>query len=281
MSILNEKDFLLPPDVHLLFVEGINGSGKTTFVRNFTENNRQYKRFITYRGKGIHPVDLSRIARFTENEFINFLNMLSCDGIKEPEHYVANYIQKENSYILVDYLPIVNRLVQKTQALNFAHAHELYDGFSSPESFCNAHIERWKFFGHADFCENTLAIFEAVTLQYPLMELIAYKNLSKEQILLYVKSCIESVRSWNPMLIYLDVGNIEKNILTISNERGKTGDWLANFKRWLSHSPAFPLNDSCKITDVIGFLKRRREIEHYIMDHLDIPVRIIVREDLR
>lgn len=281
MNILDKTNYLLPPDTHLLFVEGINGSGKTTFVRNFIENNHQYERIITYRGKGIHPVDLSRTACFTENDFSNFLDMLYLEGIQTPDQYVANYVTKEENYFLVDYLPVISKINDKSQSLDFAHSHELYDGFSTPEIFCSTHIKRWMRFGQRNFTEDTLAIFEAVTMQYPLMELIAYKNLSKEQILSYIKSCVESVRSWNPLLIYLDVGNIEKNLLIISKERGQSSDWLENFKKWISHSPSFSFNDNDGITGVIEFLKRRREIEHYIMDHLDIPVRIITREDLR
>ena len=270
----------MPPDIHLLLVEGLNGSGKTTYVRNFTEHCSQYERIITYRGKGIHPVDLSRVAYFTEQDFITFLGMLFQDGITNPKKYIENYILREGNYVLVNYLPIICNLNNKSNALVFAHSHELYDGFSAPEIFCDVHLKRWKQFGQTSFTKNTLAIFEAVTLQYPLMELMAFHAKQKEQILSYVKACIESVMSLNPMLIYLDVRNIEKNIIAISEERNHTHNWIVNFKKWLSHSPAFPSNDNDGISMVIEFMKKRREVEHYVINHLDIPVYIIAREDL-
>lgn len=280
MNILNNNDYVLPPDIHLLLVEGLNGSGKTTYVRNFTEHCIQYERIITYRGNGIHPVDLSRIAYFTEKDFNTFLSMLFQDGITNPKKHIGNYILREDNYVLVNYLPIINNLKNKSDALVFAHSHELYDGFSTPEIFCDMHLKRWKKFGQTNFAKNTLAIFEAVTLQYPLMELMAFQAKQKEQILSYVKACIESVISWNPMLIYLDVRNIEKNIIAISEERNHTHNWIVNFKKWLSHSPVFFSNDNDGISMIIEFMKRRREVEHYVIHHLDIPVRIITREDL-
>lgn len=280
MNTLKHNEYVLPPDTHLLLIEGLNGSGKTTYVRNFIEHCSQYERILTYRGKGIHPVDLSRIAYFTEKDFNTFWDMLYRDGITNPQKHIEDYTLREDNYILVNYLPITSDLNDKSNALVFAHSHELYDGFSTPEQFCNVHLKRWKRFGQTSFTNDTLAIFEAVALQYPLMELIAFQAKPKEQILSYVKACIESVISWNPMLIYLDVKNIEKNIIAISEERNHSHNWIVNFKKWLSHSPAFPSSDNDGITTVIEFMKKRREIEYYIINHLDIPVRIITREDL-
>ena len=280
MNTLNNNEYILPPDIHLLLVEGLNGSGKTTYVRNFTEHCSQYEQIITYRGKGIHPVDLSRIAYFTEKDFNTFLGMLLQDGIPTPQKYIQNYILREGNYVLVNYLPITSNLNDKSNALVFAHSHELYDGFSAPETFYDVHLKRWKQFGQTSFAKNTLAIFEAVTLQYPLMELIAFQAKQKDQILSYVKACIESVMPLNPMLIYLDVRNIEKNVIAISKERNHTHNWIVNFKKWLAHSPAFSSSGNDGISMVIEFMKKRREVEHYVINHLDIPVRIIIREDL-
>ncbi len=279
-QIINDNRYELPLDIHLLLVEGLNGAGKTTYIRNFTENCDQYERIITYRGKGIHPVDLSRIAYFTEKDFKTFLDILFQDGIVSPKKYIEKYVLKEDDHILVNYLPIIGNLDDKSKAVDFARSHELYDGYATPEKFCDAHLNRWKQFGKTSCSKNTLAIFEAVTLQYPLMELIAFQNKNKEQILSYIKACIESVISWNPMLIYLEVRDIEKNIMAVWKERKHTNNWLVNFKKWLSHSPNFVSDDNDGISMVIEFMKKRREVEHYVINHLDIPVCIITREDL-
>ncbi len=280
MNNLGVNEYDIPSDTHLLFVEGINGAGKTTYVRNFIENNNQFDKIVTYRGKGIHPVDLSRVAYFTEKDFNVFLNMLFDAGVSEPENCVTNYIQKENDHILVDYLPIIANLNDNAKIFTFAHSHEVYDGFSTVNTFCDAHLRRWSRFGQTNFISNSLSIFEAVTLQYPLMELIAFQNSSQEQILSYVKQCIKSVENRNPMLIYMAVRNIEKNILFLSKERNGARCWIDDFKKWLSKSPVFCTNNGCEDALVIEFFKRRLEIEHYVISHLDIPVRIITRADL-
>ena len=281
MNYFDGSDLQIAKGSHLLLIEGINGAGKSTYTCEFVRKNQYRTRICTYRGQGFHPVDLSRIARFSEMEYLSFRKM--CMNAAEIDE--KNILQSINvhtcyseHYYWVDYTRI-ETICRCRQALVYAHEHELYDGFCSVTDFMESHLIRWKQFPtYVNSKSNdSIHLLEGVFFQYPIMNLLGFYDIDKMAIAAYMNSILSSVQSLSPCLVYLDVPDVEKSIKMASLERPL---WMEQYCFWLKNTRYARVNGISGQEGVIAFCKQRQEIEHYILDKLSVPKKIIERHDL-
>ena len=281
MDYFDGSDLKITQGNHLLLIEGVNGAGKSTYTREFVRKNQYHSRIYTYRGQGFHPVDLSRLARFSEMEYLSFQEM--CMNVPEVDKETVLQSIREHTcysehYYWVDYTRI-EIICRCRQALVYAHEHELYDGFCSVRDFMEAHLARWKKFPITVELglDNRVHLFEGVFFQYPIMNLLGFYDIDKTAIAAYMNSLLSSVQSLSPYLVYLDVPNVEKTISAAALERPL---WMEQYCSWLKNTRYAQANSISGQEGVIAFCKQRQEIEHYILDKISIPKKIIERNDL-
>lgn len=272
-------------NTHLLLVEGVNGAGKSTFVRNFIKNASPNIHCITWRGCGVHPVDLLHVAILSDSEYRNMINeckrQFSTELYAEIIRRVDCLVCKENDYYLIPYLSIFDGLPLPHDMIDKLRHKEIYDGNSSLANFQHWLEKRWSSFPNQVIrtgLSDSIHIFEAVTLQYPVMEMLGYHLMDAAAISEFVNRLVNHMIDLNPVLLYIDVPDTSAAIINAARERV---GWLENYEAWLSSTPYAMRQGLSGLDGVIAFCEKRRMIESFVVDNLPIKHLTLFREDLR
>jgi hypothetical protein len=157
---------------------------------------------------------------------------------------------------------------------------EPYNGQASLDKFKKLHFSRWQKFGeqtHGD----VMYIFECAYLQNHVVELILTYQQSHDYIKAYMKELIETVRSLNPLLIYLFPTDIEWTINNAAKER-KTDlpdiwkDWIDDVTAYMENSNYGKAHHITGLAGCIEFFKERQRLELDIIKQL--PIETYVHE---
>lgn len=281
MGLFPPEDLQHSPQSRLVLVEGINGSGKSTYVREFVDTNSQCIPIRTYRGRSFHPVDLSRIARFTPEEYSSFCALCSREiaiPTVDMQQRIDSQCRYHDGYHWVSYTKIAE-LANSQHLLSLAHSHEIYDGFVDVADYMGCHLPLWQAFPGrvAIGVDRTVHLFEGVTLQYPIMNLLGFYDLGSDEIFQYINNLLMAIKPLSPCLVYLDVIDVRAAIRRAAAERPK---WIDQYSRWLSHTLFARNTGASGESGVIKFCKRRKEVERYVLERVPIPVRIVQRHDI-
>lgn len=283
MKKYNNQTLRIDDDNALILVEGINGAGKSTFVEYLVNNLPSSQRIITHRGTGIHPVDLLRVALYSPYEYEEMLR--ECERLLPAEDYdkvmgrLRQYTVEERGMLLLPYLKVYEGCPAAAELCTKARRKELYDGNSTFAVYSEWIGSRW-----ADFPRLAEAkwpqckhVFEAVTFQYPIMELLGFYQMSPREIIAYIDSLIEKVAPMNPVLFYMEVPSVEAAIDCAARSRVR---WLKRYGEWLSTTPYARSHCLSGIDGIVRFCEARYDIEHEILEHISIKKTIIYRTDL-
>jgi len=276
----------MPPK--LILVEGINGSGKSTYVESLKQlykNNRVP--VILYRNGKPHPADMTRQALLNENEYIDFLNYCisiwkgskKTISIEELISRIEMQVIREAIGIVLAYTKIDFPESSFQAAYEIVRNKELYDGFSTFDIFADIHKKRWRMFSQNNCMDNAIHIFEGVLMQFPLMELIGFYGMGKQECLIYIQQLLDTSISMNPEIHYLDVPDVRATISYVAEERisANQSKWIDSYVIWFEHTYYSKINNIGGFDGVIQFCHKLKDIEDYILAHLDIPTRIIHR----
>jgi len=271
----------IPNDSQLFLVEGINGAGKSSFTRWITTRYSDAAPILTYRGKGVHPVDLLRTACFTEQELSLWIK-LSMDALPLEKHNlfqerINQYVVQEHDIYLVPYLHVLDQIPHQKELMTKAFEKEIYDGHVSAKKYMHCIHDRWHSFARTEKTrsQECIHIFEAVTFQYPIMELLGFHNMDKAAILSFVNNLVTNMLDLRPVLFYIDVQDVANIIISTAKERP---GWIHNYISWLSTTKIAKERNLDGLKGVIQFCEMRQEIERFIIDRLPITCIRIKRE---
>jgi hypothetical protein len=258
----------------LILVEGIPGSGKSTTARKIEEllNSRDVQVRCFNEGD-LHPCDLAWHSCVPLLRYEQLLDTF----VKEKE-VLTKYTSVEEDYAYVAYTKLE---LQPHHPLFIELAtYEPYNGKVSFEKFKELHFSRWKKFGEQTH-DDTTYIFESAYLQNHVVELILTYQQNREYIKAYMKELIETVRSLEPLLIYLSPTYIAWTIHNAANER-KTDrpdiwhDWIDDVIAYIKNSNYGKAHHVTGLPGCLEFFKKRQRLELDIIKEL--PIETYVRE---
>ena len=258
----------------LILVEGIPGSGKSTTARKIEQllNSRDVNVRCFNEGD-LHPCDLAWHSCVPLPRYEQLLNTFV-----EEKEVLKQYTSVEENYAYVAY----TKLELKPDHPLFIElaSYEPYNGKVSLQKFKDLHFSRWKRFGEQTH-DDTTYIFECAYLQNHIVELILTYQQSHEYIKEYMKELIETVRSLEPVLIYLSPTDVAWTINNAANER-KTdrpdiwNDWINNVIAYIENSNYGKAHNVTGLTDCLEFFKQRQRLELDIIREL--PIETYVQE---
>lgn len=237
---------------NLILVEGLPGSGKTTTAKLVQkilgEKGISTKLFLE--GDMDHPADFESVAWLSEDEFKRL-------GISDE-----SLIQKSGNDYLVPYRKLGLDLGEKDiYELPFEKNRDLI-------------VENWcRFAATAD----AVHIFECCFIQNPVTVGMIKYGVSDEQVVDYVKALENQVAALNPLLIYIDLEDVEATFLKAVEERPK--EWSQFFTEYYTAQGYGKVHELEGIAGTIEVLQARKRLERKIMDRLDIPKVVINRLD--
>ncbi|WP_195958834.1 hypothetical protein [Clostridium saudiense] len=274
----------------LILVEGIPGAGKTTTARKIKEKLiDEGKEAILYEEGMSHPADMAWNACLKEDEYNDFIKKCSemWEGSKKSisKEELISRIQRqtriEDNNVILAYTKIDFPEDCYWSLIGDVASKEICDGRKSLDEFRDIHLRRWSKFAEQALLNDNIYIFECAFLQNHIFELLGVYEKSDEEIYLYLKILLETVKSLSPSIVYIEPSSVEDIIIQAANERkspeGSGPDWIDEVANWVSNMNFGKSHNLKGIEGVFYFCKERLRIDKLMIEKLNVPVTIIKR----
>lgn len=274
----------------LILVEGIPGAGKTTTARKIKEKLiDEGKEAILYEEGMSHPADMAWNACLKEDEYNDFIKKCSemQEGSKKSiskEELISRIQRKtriEDNNVILAYTKIDFPEDCYLSLIGDVASKEICDGRKSLDEFRDIHLRRWSKFAEQALLNDNIYIFECAFLQNHIFELLGVYEKSDEEIYLYLKSLLETVKSLSPSIVYIEPSSVEDIIIQAANEskspEGSRPDWIDEVANWVSNVNFGKSHNLKGIEGVFYFCKERLRIDKLMIEKLNVPVTIIKR----
>ena len=274
----------------LILVEGIPGAGKTTTARKIKEKLiDEGKEAIFYEEGMSHPADMAWNACLKEDEYNDFIKKCSemWEGSKKSisKEELISRIQRqtriEDNNVILAYTKIDFPEDCYLSLIGDVASKEICDGRKSLDEFRDIHLRRWSKFAEQALLNDNIYIFECAFLQNHIFELLGVYEKSDEEIYLYLKSLLETVKSLSPSIVYIEPSSVEDIIIQAANEskspEGSRPDWIDEVANWVSNVNFGKSHNLKGIEGVFYFCKERLRIDKLMIEKLNVPVTIIKR----
>lgn len=250
-----------------IFVEGLQGAGKTTFVNRLSEKLSDFKVFR----EGDHsPVELAWCAYVTEQQYQDVL-------AKYPSlrTEIAEKTLTERTHKIICYSQILTDIPGFHKDLE---GYEIYNGNWDKESFEQVILNRFQKW------EADKQIFECSIFQNIIVNQMLYFMTPEDQIVEFYQM-LRDVLSDRPFqIIYLDVEDIPGAVDVIRKERvDEQGNelWFQMMAEYLQNSPCGKAHALEGIEGLIWHLEQRKRLEHRIIEEVfkENSVRLKAKSD--
>lgn len=245
------------------FIEGLQGAGKSSFVRRLSERLPAYK---VFREGDYSPVELAWCAYVTEAQYQEVLarypslaEEIRAKTVTEGARRIICYTQ-----ILTD-VPGFHRDLER---------YEIYNGNLDRAAFEKVVLER---FGKWD---GEAQIFECSIFQNIIENQILYLEMEDDAILDFYRR-LENLLDGRPYkILYLDVEDIAGAIGVIRKERSDDAGnelWFPMMLRYLEESPCGKARGLTGLDGLLTHLEHRRELERRILREIFREKAVVIR----
>lgn len=237
-----------------IFIEGIQGSGKSTLMKSLYEKLDGYHLYLE---GDISPVELAWCSYMTEEEYQQALVRFP-DLVSEIEKRT----KKEENHFIVEYTRIL------TDIKGFHHYMEQYEIYNGRRSFDDF---KAIIFSRLERFHGTGNLFECSLFQNIIEELILFYCKTEAEIISFYRELFEVIKQKDFILLYLYSDDIESNILKIKKERSDENGvemWYPLVMRYLNESPCGKNFGFKNISDMIAHYKRRMNLELKIVKEI-------------
>lgn len=257
----------------LIMVEGIPGSGKSTFARKIAEYYKNMNITVNLFIEGqANPADLAWSACVPIDSLNNLMLKYS-----EFECEIRKNMQIDGDYAIITYTQV------KTENREFYkdfENYEIYDNRVTFDVFCNLLYNRWEVFGKHAEEKDDLNILECAFFQNHINELQNYQLSNKTDIENHLNKLLTPVLNLSPVLIYLSQPNIRETIERIAKARvSEHGNWIDMAIAYVENTPYGKINNLKGFNGLIRCIEDRKQIELDILKTLPIGTIIIENDD--
>lgn len=230
-----------------IFVEGIQGAGKSTLVNQLQEAVPGLK---VCREGDYSPVELAWCALMSEAEYEEILEKYPALREDIIEHTV-----REKEYRIVMYTQIRTEQKEFYQELE---GFEIYNGRKPLSEIKEIVFSRYEGFRETGY------LFECAFFQNLVEDMILFHLMSDEEIMDFYRELFEKVDKEQFLLLYLYSENIEGNIQIVRKERcdeeGREA-WFQMMLEYLENSPYGKKNGCSTEADLIAHFRHRQQLE--------------------
>ena len=230
-----------------IFVEGIQGMGKSTLVNQIS---REISEFKVCREGDYSPVDLAWCTWMTREEYEAVLEKYA-----EIREEIVKYTTEEHGHFVIAYTKII------TDILGFHKDLEQYEIYNGRKAFAE-----WKeivFTRFKDFREKGY-LFECAFFQNIMEDLILFHECSDDEILDFYRELFELVDKEQFQLFYLFSENIEEILRVVKKERSDNAGnemWYPLMLNYLKASPYGKKHGYEGFDDMVEHFKHRQALE--------------------
>lgn len=230
-----------------VFVEGIQGMGKSTLVNAISKEFPQYH---VCREWDYSPIDLAWCTWMTKEEYENTL-----EKYKEIQEEIVKKTVEEHGHYVISYLQVITDIPNFHKDLE---SYEIYNGRTTFAEFKDIIFTRFRNF------KETGYLFECSFFQNIIEDLILFHQLSDDEIIGFYRELYSEVNKEQFLLLYLYSDKLEEHIKTIKKERSDhfgNEMWYQLMLQYLIHSPYGEKHQYNDFEDMIAHFKHRQQLE--------------------
>jgi hypothetical protein len=256
----------------ILFIEGLPGSGKTTYARKLKKYYESKGiRVVQFSEGDLHPIDLAWCSVMNKEELDHVL--LTYPELKDE---ILRLTKKEEDKYITAYTRVSHEKVSQA-FYNEMKSYEIYRT-KDLETFLDAHIKRYEYFSK-NYDQDTLYIFECIFLQNHITELILNYNQQKEDIIAYFKRLIKPLIDMHPMIFYIyqtDISHIFNKTIEErrTNQPDKYRDWIDEVIIYLESTTHAKSLDFLGKEGMLRFGHYRQSLEQKVMKKLGVEYKV-------
>lgn len=245
------------------FIEGLQGAGKTTLMRQLSGKLSEYKVF--HEGD-YSPVELAWCAYVTEDQYNRILMDYPSLNAEIKEKMVA-----EGEYKIICYTQIITDVPGFHKDLE---KYEIYNGNLTKEIFENVvlgRFEKWNGEGQ---------IFECSIFQNIIENQLLYLIMTEGEILDFYRRLHLVIADKPYKIIYLDLEDIPKSIDVIRKERSDDKGnelWFTLMTRYVEESPYGKEHGLKGLEGLLTHFERRKALEQKIINEFFKENTIVVK----
>jgi hypothetical protein len=251
----------------LLLVEGLPGTGKTTFSSKIFDYISKSKEAYLYQEGDAHPADFAWCACIPQEEVAQIIKRFP--EYQKPMEEVMYF---EDGYAIIPYIKIP---IKDQDFYHLMESYEVYDNRVGFEKFKKLNLKRWTRFAEKALKEEGIHIFECAFLQNHITELLLFHCMEAEDIQAYLLDLIEPVLPLEPVLLYLSQASVQEGLKKISEIRvNDLGEkiWMERVLEYIEESPYGKAHQLKGFDGFVEFFQRRKNIEESVLSRLPIQV---------
>lgn len=236
------------------FVEGLQGSGKSTLVKRLSALHPEC---TAIREGDYSPVELAWCAYLSESQYEELLEKYA--GLRAE---IMEQTFSEGNKRIVCYTKIQTENHTFYQDME---SHEIYNGRVSYENFKEIVLSRFRTWREDDM------IFECSLFQNIVEDMILFRCASDEEIIAFYRQIHAALEEKNYRIFYLKATDIESNIDQIRKERSdEQGNelWFPAMLGYFNNSPYAKANGLSGEAALIQHFHHRQRLEQSICEEV-------------
>ena len=250
---------------HIIGLEGLPGSGKTTYLRRLEKDLKTSVTIKKYEEGELNPIDLGYCAVMSKATYAQLL-----DDFHDIQEAIKNVSMMHDDFVVTAYTKVARPSFDDPFYQTFGQ-YELHR-YADFSTFKATYMKLWKAFAK-QYDAKTIYFFGGAFLQNHFELLFLHYNLSKQAMQEYFKAMMKALAPLNPLILYIQESDIKKTILSVAKQR-QTSDHV-NFKDWIEmvieSFEAFPSAKEKGYRGFEGALKFYHDEQQFELDLLKTP----------
>ena len=233
------------------FVEGLQGSGKSTLVERL---GKKYPACTVFREGDYSPTELAWCAFVTSDQYSEIL-----DKYGDIRALIEEKSHVEGDHVIICYTQVITDVPGFHKDLE---QYEIYNGRRSFDEFKKTIFTRYE-----NWTGDNM-IFECSLFQNIVEDMILYRNASDEEIVGFYKELADIIRDKAFRVLYLEAEDVSGNLGVIRKERSDDKGnemWFPLMIRYFDESPFAKINGVSGEEELIKHFVHRQELELRIL----------------
>ena len=229
------------------FIEGLQGSGKSTLVRWLSEKYHDYKAVCE---GDYSPVELAWCAYVDKKAYAEIL-----DKYNDIRSEIMEKSYEEDDHMIICYTKIITDIPGFHKDLE---RYEIYNGNLAPDSFGEIVLKRFRNWSGDKY------IFECSLFQNIVEDMILFQKCRDQEIIDFYKKVKDALTGKEYQIMYIRTDDIASNIDVIRKERSDDKGnemWFPLMMSYFDNSPYAREKNLSGPQALLDHFRHRQELE--------------------